>query len=793
MRSRLLPALAVATLGAASIASAAIPATERQVLLDLYSSTNGPGWTHRTGWGGPAGTECSWYGVQCDAAGGHVTTLNLDSNNLAGPLPALAPLSALRYGILSNNRLTGTIPTVSSLTQLRILELYANSLTGSIPSLDGLSSLTSLELNSNQLTGSIPSLASLTSLQVLDLDTNALTGPVPSLSAMTQLQYIALDTNRLSGPIPSFSGLTQLSDCELYANDFGGSVPSLANLPNLRILLLSNNALTGPFPDVTGTALETLDLDYNSLSGPIPSTVGNAKTLRNLLCAGNVLVGSLPSSLPGLTSLADGGSDFRYNGLYSTSASLTSFLDGKQEGGDWQSTQTIPPAGVSAGSPTNNAVRLSWTPIAYTADAGAYDVWISTASGGPFALFGSTEDKSTSEMTVTGLDPSSAYYFAVRTTTDPGANNANRVTSGDSTHVSAGTTSCGACALTPASFLVEGVSPYPPSTSEPNGVLEPNETASVTPMWTNTTAGAIDGVSGSLAGFSGPNDGGETYAITDASASYGNIPAAETQSCGSSAYQVRISASSRPAAHWDALVQETLNTGEVHTWTLHVGDSFSDVPPSRGFYPYIETIFHHGITTGFSAGVYGPSASTRRDQMSAFIARAHAGSDPAIPTSGSVPGLGKYDCESGGQSLFTDVSPASGFCRSIHYIAAHGMTYGCSDAAQFSSSFCPAVDITRATMAVFLARDLAGGDSNVPSSASSAATGRSYDCTDGKPNAFPDVSDANPDCRYVYFIWSKGIVDGFSNGDYGPAGAVSRDQMAKYLTNSYRLTLSDAR
>jgi hypothetical protein len=44
-------------------ATAAIPAAERQALVDLYNSTGGASWTNRAGWNGAAGTECSWTGV----------------------------------------------------------------------------------------------------------------------------------------------------------------------------------------------------------------------------------------------------------------------------------------------------------------------------------------------------------------------------------------------------------------------------------------------------------------------------------------------------------------------------------------------------------------------------------------------------------------------------------------------------------------------------------------------------------------------------------------------------------
>lgn len=47
---------------------AAIPAAERQALIDLYTSSNGPGWTTSTNRLGAAGTECTWHGLTCDGA-----------------------------------------------------------------------------------------------------------------------------------------------------------------------------------------------------------------------------------------------------------------------------------------------------------------------------------------------------------------------------------------------------------------------------------------------------------------------------------------------------------------------------------------------------------------------------------------------------------------------------------------------------------------------------------------------------------------------------------------------------
>ena len=61
-----------------------IPLAECQALAALYNGTGGPQWYDHTGWMATL-TPCSWYGVTCQA--GRVTQLNLEDNNLSGPLP----------------------------------------------------------------------------------------------------------------------------------------------------------------------------------------------------------------------------------------------------------------------------------------------------------------------------------------------------------------------------------------------------------------------------------------------------------------------------------------------------------------------------------------------------------------------------------------------------------------------------------------------------------------------------------------------------------------------------------
>ncbi|NOZ78353.1 MAG: hypothetical protein GXP48_04070 [Acidobacteria bacterium] len=120
-----------AVLAAAPPAAAAIPAAERQALVDLYNSTNGAAWTNSTGWLGAAGTESSLYGVTCDGGETTVTGLNLFNNNLVGTIPAtLGNLTQPTFLGLGYNRI------FPNLTMAGGLELTAQTLT---PDVSGLS------------------------------------------------------------------------------------------------------------------------------------------------------------------------------------------------------------------------------------------------------------------------------------------------------------------------------------------------------------------------------------------------------------------------------------------------------------------------------------------------------------------------------------------------------------------------------------------------------------------------------------------------------------------------------
>jgi hypothetical protein len=322
-------------------------------------------------------------------------------------------------------------------------------------------------------------------------------------------------------------------------------------------------------------------------------------------------------------------------------------------------------------------------------------------------------------------------------------------------------------------------------TGDLNGVLEPGEAVYVEPTWLcYVDSVLLDGNATALYGLAGP-----TYNLLDAAASYGPIGGATQTGCDGKApsgcYAVQV-VGSRPATHWDAYLSESVSTGGGYVWTIHVGDSFSDVPRSQPFYKKIETMLHAGITAGCTETEYCPGNVVSRDQMSIFVAKGIAGAAPLIPKAGTIAGH-SYDCSAGGHSLFTDVAPTDAFCRHVHYLASRNVTLGCN-----ATQYCPGQTITRDAMASFIAKAVVApeGGAGVPASYSDPTTMRSYSCVAGSASIhFTDVPASNPFCKHIHYLWAKGIVDGCTATTYCPAAPVFRDAMAKFIANGFGLQL----
>ena len=163
-----------------------------------------------------------------------------------------------------------------------------------------------------------------------------------------------------------------------------------------------------------------------------------------------------------------------------------------------------------------------------------------------------------------------------------------------------------------------------------NGVADPGERFVVAPSWENDGLIATP-LSGHTSAVSDSN--GLDTTDPDLDADYGTVLSFATANCLTATgdcYQFGFQNIPRPSQHWDTSFDETLSTSDPHhryakRWTVHAGLSFSDVSPASGFYPFIENIFHNGITGGCGTGIFCPTSPVTRAQMSVFLLKSKHG------------------------------------------------------------------------------------------------------------------------------------------------------------------------
>ncbi len=141
---------------------------------------------------------------------------------------------------------------------------------------------------------------------------------------------------------------------------------------------------------------------------------------------------------------------------------------------------------------------------------------------------------------------------------------------------------------------------------------------------------------------------------------------------------------------------------------------------------------------------------------------------------------------SGGESIdwqvhlgesFADVPVTSPIYPYVETILHHRVMTGCGQ-----GNYCPKEEITRGSMAVYLANLLTNG--TVPSYLTVSATGRAYDCEDGLGNPFVDVPDTHPACAHIHYLWAHGYIRGCAIDTYCPQQRVTRGQMAIYIVSA---------
>jgi hypothetical protein len=193
------------------------------------------------------------------------------------------------------------------------------------------------------------------------------------------------------------------------------------------------------------------------------------------------------------------------------------------------------------------------------------------------------------------------------------------------------------------------------------------------------------------------------------------------------------------------------------------GMSFSDVPASSWFYPYVEYLFCAHVVSGYGAE-FRPGAQTTRGQLAKMI-------------SGALDWPASYT----GPAHFADVPPGHPLFAYIEAAYAHAVITGyscggpgepCGPAAL--PYFRPAADVTRAQLAKMII--LAHGWSPATP-------------------AQPSFTDVAPGAWYFGFVEAasaQGVTSGYADNSFRPFAPATRAQLAKMLYTTLAAPAFDA-
>ncbi len=198
-------------------------------------------------------------------------------------------------------------------------------------------------------------------------------------------------------------------------------------------------------------------------------------------------------------------------------------------------------------------------------------------------------------------------------------------------------------------------------------------------------------------------------------------------------------------AAWDWLQADPSLPNEPAT-------AYADVPESYWAFAFIEALAASGISSSCSPGNYCPDDAMIRSHMAVFLERAMRGGDYQPPPATGIP--------------FADVGPADFAADFIEQLYADGITSGCG-----GGNYCPAAQVRRDQMAVFLLRAKYGAAYSPP-----PATG-----------IFSDVATGYWAARWIEQLAAEGITGGCGGGRYCPSAVVTRAQMAVFLARAFEL------
>jgi hypothetical protein len=170
---------------------------------------------------------------------------------------------------------------------------------------------------------------------------------------------------------------------------------------------------------------------------------------------------------------------------------------------------------------------------------------------------------------------------------------------------------------------------------------------------------------------------------------------------------------------------------------------------------YIAACMNADTVYGYPDGAYRPTREVGRDQMAAYVSRAAAGGGGSVPDPVADP-------------TFPDVPDDHWAYSYIEYVVSAEIVEGYPD-----GEYKPAEVVTRDQMAVYIARARGWLGIEAP--------------LDTAPEVFPDVPAGHWAGEAIAACLDHGVVKGYGDGSYLPNAAVSRDQMAAYISRAFEL------
>jgi hypothetical protein len=190
-----------------------------------------------------------------------------------------------------------------------------------------------------------------------------------------------------------------------------------------------------------------------------------------------------------------------------------------------------------------------------------------------------------------------------------------------------------------------------------------------------------------------------------------------------------------------------------------IGNGYLDVPEGYWALEAIAACREAGIAGGYADGLYHPELPVTRDQAAVYLSRALAGGDDMVPAGPA-------------SASFVDVPTDHWAFRYVEYAHARAVVAGYP-----GGSFQPEKQVTRAEMAVFIARA-------VVEPTGEAGLG------DYEAPAVPTFEDVDPAFwayRHIEFLAARGDIGGFAGGLYRPGDICTRAQAATYIARAFDL------